>query len=62
MTRDEGFWCSTNTTISFLVNFNIMGLLVKENLLELHFIMLILNINWNSTEFLVNAGPVYFTR
>lgn len=46
----------------FLVNFNIMGLLVKENLPELHFIMLIVNINWSSTEFLMNAGPVYFTR
>lgn len=39
-----------------------MGLFVKENLLELYFIMLIVNINWSSIEFLMNVGFVYFIR
>lgn len=53
----KGF-CVVQKYYLFLVNFNIMGLLVKENLLELHLIMLILGINWNSTEISVNAGSV----
>lgn len=57
MTRSEGLLCSTKV-LSFSCKFQYNGLLVKENLLELHLIMLILSINWNSTEISVNAGSV----